>query len=126
MTFNGQKIAEILHLPVYKASKIIGNLRDRGLLQWTHDGDGSEGTYVVITEISRATVEKQESGLKRILWKSHSEIWKREIYPFPGKMKMGKKSPVQGSSGTEATMWRISLRTWEDWKWALKKMLIFL
>lgn len=64
-----EEIAESLHMPVHKASKIVGNLRDRGLLTWTHDGDGREGTYVVITDMGRNTVERQESVVKEFYGK---------------------------------------------------------
>ena len=41
-------------------SEMIGNLRDRGLIIWRHDGDGSEGTYVIITEEGRMFIDQQE------------------------------------------------------------------
>lgn len=79
-----EKIAESLHIPVYQASRIVGNLRDRGLLTWTHDGDGSEGTYVMITEMGRMTVEKQEGVIKefygRVIRKFGKEKFIRLLY----------------------------------------------
>lgn len=57
-------IAEELHLTVPKTSKMIGNLRDKGLISWLHDGNGSEGTYITITDSGIRLMEKQEGFLK--------------------------------------------------------------
>lgn len=42
-----------------------GALRDRGLITWSHDGDGSEGTYLSITETGKELVAKNEEILKK-------------------------------------------------------------
>lgn len=57
-------IAEGLHLTIPKTSKMIGNLRDKGLVSWLHDGNGSEGTYITITGSGIRLMEKQEGFLK--------------------------------------------------------------
>lgn len=57
-------IADELHINVSKISKMIGGLRDKGLVSWSHDGNGSEGTYVTITESGIRLMEKQECLLK--------------------------------------------------------------
>ena len=44
---------------------MIGKLRDKGLLTWAHDGDGSEGTYVTITESGKNLLCEQEEILKK-------------------------------------------------------------
>ena len=46
-------IAERMQMPVRQTSALIGRLRDRGFITWTHDGNGSEGTYVQITDLGR-------------------------------------------------------------------------
>lgn len=56
-------IAEELHLTVPKTSKMIGNLRDKGLVSWLHDGNGSEGTYITMTDLGIRLMEKQEGVL---------------------------------------------------------------
>lgn len=58
-------IAEELHLTILKTSKMVGGLRDKGLVCWTHDGDGSDGTYITITEAGIRFMENQEALLKR-------------------------------------------------------------
>lgn len=57
-------IAEELHLTVPKTSKMIRNLQDKALVSWLHDGNGSEGTYITITDSGIRLMEKQENVLK--------------------------------------------------------------
>ncbi|MGN0350647.1 MAG: hypothetical protein ACI4ES_03265 [Roseburia sp.] len=57
-------LADKLQLTIRQTSKMVGDLKDRGLLSWSHDGNGSEGTYVTITEMGQKLFEKQEMILK--------------------------------------------------------------
>lgn len=43
-----------------KVTTTIGKLRDKGLIKWTYDGDGEEGTYVTITEEGFTFLNSQE------------------------------------------------------------------
>ena len=43
---------------------MVGQLRDKGLVSWSHDGDGSEGTYIIITDSGLRQMETQEMLLK--------------------------------------------------------------
>ena len=58
-----KELSEKMQLSIRKTSKMIGKLRDRGLVLWSHDGNGSEGTYVTITEEGRKLLEEQEKTL---------------------------------------------------------------
>lgn len=58
-------IADELKLTMPQTSKMTGKLRDKGLVSWSHDGDGSEGTYITLTEDGVRRTEKQEAVLKR-------------------------------------------------------------
>lgn len=58
-----KELSEKMQLSIRKTSKMIGKLRDRGLVLWSHDGNGSEGTYVTITEEGRKLLEEQEQTL---------------------------------------------------------------
>lgn len=60
-----KELADKMHLTIRQTSKMVGNLRDRGLLSWSHDGNGSEGTYVTITEMGQKLLEEQEEILKK-------------------------------------------------------------
>lgn len=57
-------LADNMQLPMSHISKMVGTLKDRGLLHWTHDGDGSDGTYVSLTEFGEALLNQHENILK--------------------------------------------------------------
>lgn len=57
-------LADTMQVPIRKISQIVGNLRDRGLVNWSYDGAGDEGTYVVITEAGAKLITDQEEKLK--------------------------------------------------------------
>lgn len=59
-----QDLADKMQVSVRQVSKLVGELRDRGLVQWAHDGNGDDGTYVVITEAGRRLMTDQEQVLK--------------------------------------------------------------
>lgn len=59
-----EKIAEHLELSISKMSKIATELKNKGLVLWSHDGDGSEGTYLVITDTGINLLNKQEEKLR--------------------------------------------------------------
>ena len=57
-------LADKLHMTMRHISNMAGKLRDAGLVLWSHDGDGSEGTYVTITESGQSIIKNQEEILK--------------------------------------------------------------
>lgn len=57
-------IAEELHLSIPKTSKMVRKLNEKGLVNWAHDGDGSEGTYVTITDAGNRLMQRQEAFLE--------------------------------------------------------------
>ena len=60
-----KELSEKMELTIRQTSKMIGKLRDQGLLTWSHDGDGSEGTYVTITESGKKLLDEQEEVLRK-------------------------------------------------------------
>lgn len=60
-----KELADKMQLSIRQTSKMAGNLKDRGLLSWSHDGNGSEGTYVTITETGQKLFKEQEDILKK-------------------------------------------------------------
>ena len=58
-----QDIAADLKVPMNRVSEMIQKLRDKGVLIWTHDGDGSEGTYVKLTASGQEAMKKQQEIL---------------------------------------------------------------
>lgn len=59
-----QDLAEKMQLTIRQTSRMVGALKERGLLTWSHDGDGSEGTYVMITDSGKKLLAKEEEILK--------------------------------------------------------------
>lgn len=59
-----KELSEKLDMTMRKTSNMVKKLRDEGLVTWSHDGDGSEGTYVMITDMGRKLLEEQEEILK--------------------------------------------------------------
>lgn len=57
-------IADELEISIPQAPKTVRKLCDRGLVSWEHDGNGSDGTYVTITESGTVFMEKQQDILK--------------------------------------------------------------
>ena len=57
-------LSEKMQLTMRQTSKMVGELKDRGLLCWSHDGNGSEGTYVTITETGEKILCEQEEILR--------------------------------------------------------------
>ena len=58
-------LSEKMELSMRQTFRMIGNLRDRGLLLWSHDGNGSEGTYVIITDSGKKLLKEQEEVLRK-------------------------------------------------------------
>ena len=56
-------LAERLEMPIPKTSKMIRKLHERGLVFWSHSGDGRDGTYVVITDSGVRAMERQANIL---------------------------------------------------------------
>ena len=57
-------LAEKMQLSMRQISKMIGNLKERGLVVWSHDGNGSEGTYVTITKSGQQLLTQQQKILE--------------------------------------------------------------
>lgn len=58
------ELAEKLEMPLSGVSKMVTKLKDRGLVLWSHAGNGSEGTFVSITESGFAAMERQDGILE--------------------------------------------------------------
>ena len=59
-----KEIYENMKISISKASKLAGGLKEKGLVKWSHDGNGSEGTYISFTDSGISAVETQEKILK--------------------------------------------------------------
>ncbi len=58
-------LADKLQMTMRQTSKMVEKLRDDGYVVWSHDGNGSAGTYVTITDSGQAMLQSQEEILKK-------------------------------------------------------------
>ena len=59
-----KEISENMKISIPKASKLAAGLKEKGLVEWSHDGNGSEGTYISFTDSGISAMETQEKILK--------------------------------------------------------------
>ena len=76
-----------MQLTIRQTSKMVGELRDRGMILWSHDGNGSEGTYVTITEMGKKLLEEQEQLLKEYYGKVIIKFGKENLIKLLQMMK---------------------------------------
>lgn len=57
-------LSEKMELTIRQTSKLAGRLSEQGLVKWSHDGDGNEGTYVTLTEQGTKLLEQQQDIYK--------------------------------------------------------------
>lgn len=57
------ELSEKLELPLYLVSDIAQKLQANGMVVWSHDGDGSKGTYLMVTELGKEALSEQEKVL---------------------------------------------------------------
>lgn len=68
-----------LQMTMRQTSRIIEKLRDMGYVLWSHDGNGSEGTYVTITDSGRKLLKEQENLLKQYYGKVFEKFGKENL-----------------------------------------------
>ena len=67
-------------------SNVATNLKNRGLVIWSHDGDGSEGTYLTVTETGLKLMDKQEDKLKNYYERVINRFGLKNTVDLIGKM----------------------------------------
>ena len=72
-------LSEKMQLTIRQTSKMVGKLKDRGLVLWSHDGNGKEGTFVTITDTGRELLDEQETILKGYYRKVIEEFGKENL-----------------------------------------------
>ncbi len=72
-------ISDQMQRPMRHISRMIKALQERGFVAWSHDGDGSEGTYVTITDAGRRMLEEEEEALKRYYGKVITSYGKENL-----------------------------------------------
>ena len=74
-----KELAVKMHLTIQQTSKMVEKLTDQGLVLWQHDGNGSEGTYVTITESGQKLLCEQEAILKEYYGKVIKKFGKENL-----------------------------------------------
>lgn len=82
-----KELAEKLQLTIRQTSRMVNDMKGRGLLLWSHDGDGSEGTYVRMTDEGRTILETQEETLKKYYGKVIDKFGKENLIQLLQMMK---------------------------------------
>ena len=82
-----QELSEKMQLSMRQTSKMVGDLRDRGLMTWSHDGNGKDGTYVTITESGKQLLENQETIVKEFYGRVIDSFGKENLIHLLHQMK---------------------------------------
>lgn len=82
-----KELSEKMDQSMHQTSKMVGDLRDRGLVTWSHDGDGKEGTYVTITENGRKFLEDKEEIVKKFYGRVIESFGKEHLIHLLHQMK---------------------------------------
>ncbi len=80
-------LSDKLQMTMRQISKMVEKLRDAGYVVWAHDGDGSEGTYVTITESGQNLLKNQEEILKNYYGKVFEKFGKDNLIQLLSLMK---------------------------------------
>lgn len=72
-------LADKLQMTMRQISKMVEKLRDEGYVLWSHDGNGSGGTYVTITESGQNLLKNQEEILKKYYGKVFEKFGKDNL-----------------------------------------------
>lgn len=80
-------LSEKMQLSIRQTSKMIGSLKDRGLIKWLHDGDGSDGTYVTITAEGIKLLEQQQAVFREYYGKVIGKFGKDNLIQLLNLMK---------------------------------------
>ena len=63
-----------LSLSMRKTSKIVRSLMEKGLILWEHDGDGTDGTYMLITDEGADLLARREEEVREYFSKVISKF----------------------------------------------------
>lgn len=80
-------IAEKMRLTIRQTSRMVGVLKERGLVKWMHDGDGSEGTYVTMTDDGHKLLEDNKEIIKEYYGKVINRFGKENLIELLNLMK---------------------------------------
>ncbi|MDD6188943.1 MAG: MarR family winged helix-turn-helix transcriptional regulator [Clostridiales bacterium] len=73
------EISEKLNLPIRKTSKLIREMNGKNLVEWDHDGNGKDGTYVTITEHGMKVFEETDGRLREFYTRILEKLGKEKV-----------------------------------------------
>ncbi len=59
-----KEICAEMNLPMTRVSRMVQNLQNKGYVYWQHDEDGSEGTYIYLSETGAEKMRQQQKILE--------------------------------------------------------------
>jgi len=80
-------LSQELGLSIHQASRLATQLRDRGLVIWSHDGDGTDGSYLMVTDVGMKLIDEQERKLCDYYEKIIGEFGKEEMLAMISELK---------------------------------------
>lgn len=101
-----QDISDKMQRSIRETSRMAKALQERGLLVWSHDGDGSDGTYVTLTEQGRSMLKEEEEALKKYYGKVIERYGRDNLVQLLTLMKqletaMGAEAEIENTDGME-------------------------
>ena len=72
-------LADRLDLSIRKTSKSVAKLRDMGYVVWEHEGDGADGTFVLLTEEGASVLKEREKQVKEFFVKIVEKYGKEDM-----------------------------------------------
>ena len=75
-------IAKDLEMPMNEVAHAVERLKDKGLVIWTHDGYGVDGTYIMVNETGREVAEEHKKKMIAYYEKILDEVTDEEIMTF--------------------------------------------
>lgn len=80
-------LSQEMNLSIHQISRFATQLRDRGLVRWSHDGDGTDGSYLMVTDVGMKLLDEQEKKLCDYYEKIIGEFGKQEMLAMISELK---------------------------------------
>lgn len=77
-------ICEKLQIPMRRCSNMMRNLKNRGFIVWTHDGDGRDGTYAYLTDTGTRVYLEQRKAIRAYVASVVEKFGEKNLVEFLG------------------------------------------
>lgn len=77
-------ICEKLDLPMRRCSNMMRDLKNRGFIIWTHDGDGRDGTYAYLTDTGMRVYLEQRKAIRAYVESVVEKFGEKNLIEFLG------------------------------------------